>query len=302
MRNNKIGVISLTYNRLNKLKKVLESYDNQEYKPEFVLVYNNCSTDGTADYLKQWQEEVKEYDKYVITSDKNYGGAGGFHNAMEEALKHSFDWLWIADDDAYAQNDTLLRLNDSINKYGDKNYAISGTVYEFGEINYSHRRTIKHTIIGPREKRSLPTDYKKDYFKIDIFSFVGAAIRREVFEQIGLPRGDMFIWYDDTEFSIRVSKKYGTICVPSIIINHDPDKANNELSWKNYYGTRNKLYTYYKHFNRLEYGLFMLRFNYRHFKMKKKNKKEYELIKEAKKRYKDKVFTLNDKYMPGKKI
>ena len=45
--NNKIGVVIVTYNRLNKLKIALEKFENQTKKQSYVLVVNNASNDGT---------------------------------------------------------------------------------------------------------------------------------------------------------------------------------------------------------------------------------------------------------------
>ena len=48
----KIGVILVTFNRLDKLKIALECYEKQTHKPEYIYVINNHSTDGTDAYLK----------------------------------------------------------------------------------------------------------------------------------------------------------------------------------------------------------------------------------------------------------
>ena len=48
----KIGAVVVTYNRLDKLKKALESFEKQLYLPAYVIVADNASTDGTAQYLQ----------------------------------------------------------------------------------------------------------------------------------------------------------------------------------------------------------------------------------------------------------
>ena len=54
--NNSIGVVLVTFNRLNKLKNALTCYDKQTYKPKYIIVVNNASTDGTYQYLEKWKE------------------------------------------------------------------------------------------------------------------------------------------------------------------------------------------------------------------------------------------------------
>jgi GT2 family glycosyltransferase len=41
-----IGVVLVTFNRLEKLKIALGSYDKQTVKPKYILVVDNKSTDG----------------------------------------------------------------------------------------------------------------------------------------------------------------------------------------------------------------------------------------------------------------
>lgn len=53
MENMNICVVIVTYNRLNKLQKALQSYESQTCPPHCIIVVNNNSTDGTHDYLSQ---------------------------------------------------------------------------------------------------------------------------------------------------------------------------------------------------------------------------------------------------------
>ena len=75
----KIGAVVVTYNRLDKLKKALESFEKQLYLPAYVIVADNASTDGTAQYLRQWQKEDAGCKKIMLTMErykKGYGAGG----------------------------------------------------------------------------------------------------------------------------------------------------------------------------------------------------------------------------------
>ena len=69
----KIGAVVVTYNRLDKLKKALESFEKQLYLPAYVIVADNASTDGTAQYLRQWQKEDAGFKKIILTMESKYG-------------------------------------------------------------------------------------------------------------------------------------------------------------------------------------------------------------------------------------
>ena len=58
-----IGVVLVTFNRLEKLKIALEAYERQTVKPKYILVVDNNSTDGTREYLENWKKEEKQYKK-----------------------------------------------------------------------------------------------------------------------------------------------------------------------------------------------------------------------------------------------
>ena len=72
---------------------------------------DNASNDGTKEYLDHWmQDKTEKYKKIVIHCEKNTGGSGGFSLGVEKGLKLDCDFLFLADDDAYAEPDMLENL------------------------------------------------------------------------------------------------------------------------------------------------------------------------------------------------
>ena len=107
----KIGIVLVTFNRLDKLKIALQHYKNQTYPFEYILIVDNHSTDGTADFLKKWLHEKEAFQKYCVTLDTNTGGAGGFYTGMKKALSLNADWIWLSDDDAYPRPDAFEKID-----------------------------------------------------------------------------------------------------------------------------------------------------------------------------------------------
>ena len=54
-----ISCVVVTYNRLELLKENIKSLLNQTYAPNKIYIINNCSTDGTAGYLAQFNNNNK---------------------------------------------------------------------------------------------------------------------------------------------------------------------------------------------------------------------------------------------------
>lgn len=228
-----IGVVLVTYNRIDKLKKALEKYDNQTYKPEYILIINNNSNDGTKEFLNQWINKELGYKKYIYNLEENIGGSGGFYIGLEEAKKLSADWIWVADDDAYPEENAFEEINKLSKEIDFVDYsAICGKIINNGKIDLEHRRRIKKGIVGIKEYNVTEEEYGREYFYIDSFSYVGTLINKEILKKVGSTLKDLFIYYDDTEHSYRLKQEKPIICVPAVIINHDSPIQENKVTWK----------------------------------------------------------------------
>ena len=253
-----VDVVIVTYNRLEKLKKAIASYENQTRTFRNMIVVNNHSTDGTQEFLEAWKMEKAAFSKYVISTDDNLGGSGGYYLGQKKALQLAADWVFLADDDAYAYPNMM----ESFYNYAEQiDYcmvsAICGTVFHAdGTIDYNHRsRFIKSNRRFVYRIPSQPDDYKKKEFEIDYLSYVGSFINGKALSKVGPVDARFFIFWDDSEHSLRL-KKFGRIlCVPAIRIIHDDGKTaysreedNRIITWKDYYLIRNEIVTYKRHF------------------------------------------------------
>ena len=61
-----IGVVIVTFNRVEKLKTALLAFDMQSIPPAYVVVVDNASSDETPVYLSKWENDKKKYMKRVI--------------------------------------------------------------------------------------------------------------------------------------------------------------------------------------------------------------------------------------------
>lgn len=249
-----IGVVIVTYNRLPKLKRCLAAYETQTLPPRYILIIDNCCTDGTKEYLDQWAERTCLPSPIILHSSHNAGGAGGFYMGLKEAAKQSAPWIWVADDDAYPQPDCLEKIAAAYETLESTEresvQAMCAKVVDNNGISLNHRRCIRETPIQIKERPLLPEQYASPIVDIDIFSFVGTAIRRGAVEKAGLPYREYFIFYDDTEYSLRIRNMGAIKCVSGAVILHDSlENSIARQSWKYYYLFRNKMYTYKLYFN-----------------------------------------------------
>lgn len=302
----KLGVVLVTFNRLDKLKISLDCYEKQTIKPDYVIVVNNNSSDGTTEFLQDWGKKNTSYKKIILNLPENIGGSGGFHEGLKEALNHDIDWVWVADDDAFPKETCFEYAKDYIeNNNVDDVSAICGKVLNRGKIDLTHRRRLKKLLFFPLQTVPGKKNYQKDSFEIELFSYVGSLINIEKMKKVGITKKDYFIYNDDSEHSYRLSKVGRIVCVPKIEIIHDGPivGARDGVNWKFYYSIRNVLdmvksnfpkryYISYKIYVRIKYTLIIT--------LLYKNKKDgFKIMHKAIKDANKGVTGLDSTYKPG---
>lgn len=244
-----IDAIVVTYNRLEKLKKALSCYDNQTMPFRNLIVVDNCSTDGTSEYLEKWKTIVSpKYKKIVVHNSENLGGSGGFAVGERLALELSPDWLIVADDDAYVDRDLILNFRNYLKKHNTESIDVITTAVLNPDKSICVAHRLRHTNItktGIGYTVIDESNYDHAEFPVSLFSYVGPIFKFETLKKFGIINADYFIYNDDTEHSLRILLGGGkVICVPSLLITHDGNHLTTEaddvvVSWHHYYEIRN---------------------------------------------------------------
>ena len=96
-----VTAVVVTYNRLPLLRQCLAALRAQTVQGFTVLLVDNASNDGTADYIKALAMPGLIYHN----TGENLGGAGGFARGLEEAVRLGCEAVWIMDDDTLPEPD-----------------------------------------------------------------------------------------------------------------------------------------------------------------------------------------------------
>lgn len=235
--------VVVTYNRCTLLQKAIRALKIQTVPLDVILVINNGSTDETAEWLSK-QEGVM-----VVTQD-NLGGSGGFWRGIKEAYALGADYIWCMDDDVHPYSDCLeqqLRVMPQAGGIVAPQRLLDGkSVVTGGEclhFNFTNPfRSMKYNATLDDIIRC------KDYMEVESIAFEGPLISRNVVEKIGLPVKELFIFWDDTEYSYRAFRNgFDVLYVKSarffkekLIGNSSQNK--NIRSWKYPYLVRNEIY------------------------------------------------------------
>lgn len=104
-----------TYNRVDLLKRAVESVQAQTYQNLEIIIVDDCSTDFTHQYLQQLANEDKRV-KYFI-KEKNSGACVSRNIAIENATGEFITGL--DDDDFFLESriDEFMKKRQYLNKY-----------------------------------------------------------------------------------------------------------------------------------------------------------------------------------------
>lgn len=236
-----IGVVIVTYNRQKQLKQCLESFEKQTFRPACIIVVDNCSTDGTKEFLDHWKTKPDEIQRIVYHEEENTGGSGGFYRGLQIAVRRRIDWIWVGDDDAVPEAHALEIADHYLRSDSVGLAALCAAVHTPKGIDVYHRRNIVQKGLSIKDQPVPEDRYNAESFECNAYSFVGSILSLKALEKAGLPKKDYFIWCDDTEHSIRMSRVGKIVCVPRIIVYHPAASDTDPVTWKEYYGARNKL-------------------------------------------------------------
>lgn len=232
----KVCAIVVTYNRLALLKECVNGLRNQSHSLDEIIVVNNDSTDGTKDWL-DIQTDL------TVIHQANLGGAGGFYCGSRYAVNRGYDWIWMMDDDVEPTVDCLKELLDNASLGADilqplRKYHDQEILLESKLLNLTNPfKDLHQEILSKSDLNSV--------IKVQAIPFEGPLIRGTLFQEIGFPNKDLFIFYDDTDFSYRTISKGGEILfIPEAILEKKllPVAEKEFLSWKKKYSLRNSAF------------------------------------------------------------
>ena len=240
----KNGIVVVTYNRLELLKICLQNIKKQTVLFDEVIVVDNCSNDGTGEYLD------KEKDISVLHIKKNLGGAGGFAKGIYKAKELGCNWITLIDDDAIISQNFLSEIlyqrkeHPELKAYCARVCTNGRTMLQFA------RRLIDDPNNQEIHVWNVPiSEYNESLIMCDLATFCGLTFSSDLIAKIGYPEERFFISHDDTEYCLRMRKNgYRIGVVTNAVIDHRTKPTPSGNNWKTYYSARNQICELKKHF------------------------------------------------------
>jgi GT2 family glycosyltransferase len=181
------------------LNSLLADLIGQTRRPDEIIIVDNSNTDITRTMIKRSFSGVR-----YIQPETNIGSAGGYAEGIKAACQKD-DLIWLLDDDVSVGLNALEEL-----------------------LLWLNRLEQTEKVGAVRSWCAKVCDFETPR-KTDSFAWRGTLIKASVAAQIGLPRTEYFLYADDTEYALRMTRRgYSIFWIPSsrVVENSSDDKID----------------------------------------------------------------------------
>ena len=251
----KVYIIILNWNGPKDTLECLESVFKLDYPNFEVAVVDNGSIDNSVEVIRNTYPRVR-----LIENKENLGYAGGNNVGMRYALKNEADYVWLLNNDAVVEVDTLTKLVNTSRKCPQTG-LISPIVYYYEvpeKIQFcgSYADLNNQKIVCPADK-NLQID--GDFTNGENVCLWGTAllIKKEVIDRIGYLDEEFFAYWEDTEYSLRSIKAgFRNMIEPLSKVYHKNQSPETEVPNKGiyfyYFMTRNEYFLWMRYMEGLK--------------------------------------------------
>ena len=193
-----ISVVIPTYNRIELLKRSIDSVINQTIKPSEIIIVDDGSNDGTEAMVK------KKYDSLKLIKQKNKGASAARNTGIKAS---SGEWICFLDSDDEWKNNKLEK---------QITFVANNSDYKFFHSNEIWIKNGKR--INQKKKHKK---YGGDIFKkcLDMcrISPSSVLINKNIFEEIGFFNENLVVC-EDYELWLRICDQYKVFFIDEPLI------------------------------------------------------------------------------------
>jgi GT2 family glycosyltransferase len=224
----KIFVIVVTFNGMQWIEKCLHSVINSLLRVDIIVV-DNCSTDGTTDFIKLNFKNVS-----LIEQNRNLGFGAANNVGLNIALQKGGEYFLLLNQDAYLEKDTITTLVEEMELNQD--YGLLSPIHLNG--NGDKMDLYFQSYVSPNSCKDFLSDVflKKNIKNIYNVNFVNAAIwllSKKTLKEVGGFNPYFFHYAEDNDYVNRCQfKELKVGIVPKAIAYHDRDLINRKFNLK----------------------------------------------------------------------
>lgn len=247
----KVTVVIPNYNGIEYLKECLKSLEHQSFQDFMVLIVDNCSKDGSPEFIKQSYPEIT-----LVELDKNYG----FSVAVNKGIKMSrTPYVILLNNDTVVHKDYIKELYNHIHS-SKKIFSVSSKMISYHKRNIMDDAGDLYSVIGWAFQRGIGQNIDRYDRPARVFTAcAGAAIyRKSVFEKIGYFDEMHFAYLEDIDVGYRARiEGYVNEYCPTALVYHigSATSGSKYNEFKVRLAARNSVYLNYKNMPPLQLAI-----------------------------------------------
>lgn len=208
-----VTVVVINYNGKRYLDELFHSlYDGGDYE---IILVDNGSKDGSIDFVQKNYPRVK-----IFSLGRNYGHSKACNVGLKEAKTK---WVCLLDHDVVTTKDWLEAILQVAEEHPEGGIFTPRVIYYYdketihsdgGYVHYMGHLISKYAFLS-----SLEAEDK--ICEVDVAGSTSILVDKRKAEEIGLFDEDLFIGYNDFEFSLRMKfNGYKCFSIPTSVVYH----------------------------------------------------------------------------------
>ena len=210
--------IIVTYNGSQWIQKCIQSLVDSSIKTE-IIVIDNGSSDGTQDIIKSFPSIQ------FIQSETNLGFGKSNNIGINIALENSADYVFLLNQDAWIEKDTLKSLLNVLSQH--EKIGVASPIHLNGEGTSLDK--LFGTYVAPKLSNDpclfMSDSYTQqlaEYYEVDFVNAAAWLLSKECIEKIGLFDPLFYHYGEDVNYCQRLNYfNYKLAIVPNSRIHHD---------------------------------------------------------------------------------
>jgi GT2 family glycosyltransferase len=248
-----VAIILVNWNQKEELHECLDSIRALSYKDFSILLVDNNSSDGSVELARNLLDSRIQ----ILRNRRNLGFARANNQAIKIALKMGVDYIMLLNTDATIEQGGLTRMVAFMEEkrnvaavsplilFHQRKDVISyaGGIIDGNFRNFSHRGSLQ---TNRGQFNAIE--------KVDFITGCCVIFRAEVLREIGLFDEQFFMYFEDTDLSLRLRiKGHEIFFLPNVKVWHKISESgvSGKKFYYHYYMNRNRLLLIKKHCRRI---------------------------------------------------
>jgi rhamnopyranosyl-N-acetylglucosaminyl-diphospho-decaprenol beta-1,3/1,4-galactofuranosyltransferase len=231
----RVAAVIVSHNRGDLLPDRLDALVAQTTVVDHIIVVDNASDDGSPDIVRERYPDIT-----LFAMAENLGAAGGFAHGAAAALEFGPDALWLFNDNDRAEPHALATLLARLTR-DPLGHTMVGSTAIAGDGLRRLGASWRHGLVDPP-----PLVDGADEYAVDVTTFNGLLVPADAFRDVGFPRAEFFMMWEEYEWCLRARDAGWRIVIleePLVDIRSGEAPMMRYPPWRGYYQARNALVT-----------------------------------------------------------